>query len=259
LASAWIARREGASTPRLFRDAALATLLLVVAVAIGPAFLLGTHQAVSDYEIAKKQEERVQWEPHEFAREVMKATRQQVRVEESRHQLESEAALVSSADAQRRRAEERSTAQVRLVADLRRWYPRFAEDVRPVLEARHGFLADYEAGGLDSARASCAGVADLARAAEEQLPASPDRAVDGQARQLLALYLASARACGGEGPAAAVLGDLERVEESIGIQLDQLAQSLSAYCLRLPAGGAAPDLPTSVLACAPRDRVASAP
>jgi hypothetical protein len=103
-------------------------------------------------------------------------------------------------------------------------------------------------------------VADRARIARERLPKSPDRSVEGHALRLLDLYVASAQVCRSEGPAAGALGELYRVEESIGLELDELARSLSTYCLRLPTGGAAaPGLPAAVLECAPRDRVASIP
>jgi hypothetical protein len=257
LTSAWMGRREGAPKPRLFWDTALASLLLVLGVLVGPELFSGTYRAVSDFEAAKRLEERDRWEPHDFAREVMQATREQVLVEESRDRVDLDEVRRAMADAERSRALERSSRQIRLVADVRRWYPEFAESVRPVLDARRDFLADYRAGGLDTAQLACAAVADRVRAAQERLPKSPDGAVTSRTARLLDLYLASARACNDRGPAAQALEDLERVEETIGIELDQLARSLSAYCLRLPTDAVSADLPAAVQECAPRERIAS--
>jgi|SRR5688572_12607952 len=58
LAAADLARREGTAMPRRFADAAIAVMLAVVALIVGPQLLSGTKKAVTEYEVAKKQEER---------------------------------------------------------------------------------------------------------------------------------------------------------------------------------------------------------
>jgi hypothetical protein len=260
VASAEVGRREGVTVPRGFRDVVLATSVLLAAVVVGPTVLSGTHQAVSRFEATKKLEERGRWVPHASARAEMAATRAQVRDEQGRRSERADEERREEERARRRRAEARRAAQVRLVADIRRWYPRFGETLRPVLDARQTFLEDYDAGGLAGAQSACAAVAQEVQSARERFPAGPDRGLDAMISDLLDLYLASAEACRGEVGTSTALTDLERTEERIGARLRGLADSLAAYCLQVPAvEGRSPQSPASVLACDPRDRAALAP
>lgn len=259
LASAELARREGTVLPHRFADAAIAVVVLLTALVIGPQFLSGTKKAVTEYEVARKQEERGTWQPHDYAREVMKATREQVRVEESAGKQREEEMRAAALEAERREMERR-LSQVRRVADVRRWYPDFSAGLRPVLDARRDFLADYEAGGLAHARASCAFVEERVRAARVAVPASPDQELKRQSARLLDLYSASAAVCRDDAPPDRTLAELERTEERIGIVLDEMAGSLRDYCLRLPSGDPrAVELQAAVLSCSPRERVAFVP
>ena len=259
LVSAELARREGTVMPPRFADAAVAVLLVLVLLVVGPQLLTGTRKAVTEFEVAKKQEERGDWQPHDYAREVMKATREHVKAEESLAEQWLEEERAAAALEAERRELERRASRVRRVADVRRWYPRFSAGLEPVFDARRGFLADYEAGGLASAQSACASVEESVRAVRASLPASPDRAMDRQADRLFDLYLASAAVCRGDAQSERALAELERTEEQIGVVLDELTGTLRSYCLRLPTGDAGSTDPAAMLTCAPRDRLASAP
>src|SRR5688572_15476229 len=166
----------------------------------------------------------------------MKATRHHVRVEESQAEQRREQELQAKALEAERREREARSANVRRVADVRRWYPRFSASLQPVLAARQGFLADYEAGGFARAQSSCAFVEERVRAVRTALPTSPDRALQKQAARLFDLYLASAAVCRAAEPSEHAVAELERTEEEIGVTLDELSGSLRTYCLRLPSG-----------------------
>jgi hypothetical protein len=237
VASAEAGRREGVAVPRVFWDLAVATAIALGLIVFGPAVFSGTQRAVTDYQAEKRLVEHERWVPHQSARQEMAAVIAHVRDEESdRSQSEADEAAREAEAAARRRAEERRLAQIRLVSDIRRWYPEFAASLRPVLEARQSFLDDYAAGGLACARAACASIAEQVENARRRFPTSPDRGLDGVTSGLFDLYQASADSCRNEGGSGAALADFERAEERIGVQLEALADSLAVYCLAVPAG-----------------------
>jgi hypothetical protein len=259
IASAAAARREGATMPRFQEDVVVAALLLGALVVLGPTLFSGTRQAVSEFSQSKKMEERARWVPHRSARVEMVATMEQVRDDGQKSRQAADAEQREQETARRLRAESRRAAQVRLVSDIRRWYPQFAGSLRPVLDARRTFLEDYAAGGLAGAQSACAAVEQRVGSAREGLPTGPDRRLDGMTISLLDLYLASAESCRNQAGISTALIDLERAEDRIGSQLQALADSLATYCLRVPGDGGVPGAPSSVSACDPRDRASLAP
>jgi hypothetical protein len=243
LAAAEVARREGLRAPGFFRDLVLATALLIAMLVIGPPVLSHTQKAFVDFKADEKQQERLRWEPHESAREKMAAVMAQTREEEEIERLALDEAERLRAERERRRAHDPHAVRIRLVADVRRWYPRFAPSLRPVVEARDALVRRYRDGGFAAAAGTCRTLVEALRGAAEAYPRSPDRDLHDAMTRLIALGDELDPLCPEQPTQGAGGGELESSAQTLEAVLDQLAVELAGYCLDLPGGG--DGLPTS--------------
>jgi hypothetical protein len=233
VASAEVARREGQRAPGFFRDLVMATALLIAMLVIGPPVLSHTQKVFVDFRAEEKQEERLRWVPHESARGKMAA----VMAAQTREQELAKLALAEEArreqELARRRANDVHTRRVRLVNDVRRWYPQFAATVRPVVEARDAFLREYRADGLAGAGDACRSLVEALRGTAEAYPRSPDRKLHDAMTRLIELRVALDRLCP-DASAPLPREELAGSAEEIEAVLDELRVELSGYCLELP-------------------------
>jgi hypothetical protein len=230
LVAAEIARRQRLGVPRRARGLALAAAASALVVVAVPRVLSTTQRAWGQFRDLEKRDVRREWDTHESAREQMQMAtviaerRVEQRQEEARRAEEARAAELEEA----RRRQPRPPTRVDRVAAVRRWYPRFADNVRPVLAAHAAGAA-----ALDGAPAALPGrsLAEEVREAAKAYPRGPDSEVNGIMARLFDLYVAPAT-CADRGLASGAAA--EPCERELDAVLDALAGELAAYCLSLP-------------------------
>jgi hypothetical protein len=127
-------------------------------------------------------------------------------------------------------------AQVRRVNEVRRWYPRFAESVRPVVDASRSLEGQVRGAGHSGAEPALRSVLSEVRKAAAVYPRSPDPDVNGTMARLFELCAVAAESGEDAARVALTAEEVERCDRELRVLLDELAVELASYCLQLPGG-----------------------